>query len=283
MSTGKTIRIVQALRERFPAFSITQAEKLIRSGKVLVGGKAGRINDRVASNAEIRLVDVATELKPNPEIACRLLKQTDDFLFLDKPSGTHSVALDFDETDSVANWLISVDPAQKTLDPLEAGLVHRLDYETSGVMIAARHAKAKNFLEQNFRRHLIRKEYVCVVDAPPSPGRYTAYASPHKKSDKRIFICEDQPTTPSAQFKAVQTEVLAALPAASGHFVRVNLITGYRHQIRAHLALLGCPIRGDKIYGGAPAERLQLHACRLEVTDQNGEKIVVESESPLSR
>jgi 23S rRNA pseudouridine1911/1915/1917 synthase len=274
MSTDKTIRIVQALREAFPNFSRTQAEKLIRSGKVLVNGKLARFGSRVADNAKISLVDTATKLMPNAKLSCRLLRQTKDFLFLEKPSGMHSIALDFDETNSVANWLISVDVAQAELDPLEAGLVHRLDFETSGVMVAAKNATAKKILEKSFREHRIRKEYTCLVDKPLKPGLYRAYAGKNPKSDKKIHIQERA----SQKLTSLRTEILSITKASAGFLVRVNLITGYRHQIRAHLALLGSPIRGDKLYGGAKAERLYLHAQILEFNNSRGQKLLVQSE-----
>lgn len=277
MSTDKTIRIVQALRQAFPNFSKMQAEKLIHNSKVLADGKLARFGSRVASDSKIHLIDTPTALKPNPELPCRLLRQTKDFFFLEKPRGTHSVALDFDETNSVANWLLSLDPAQAELDPLEAGLVHRLDFETSGVMIAAKNITAKKFLEKSFREHRIHKEYVCLVDNPLKPGLYRAYAGKNPKSDKKIHIQERA----SQKFTSLRTKVLSVTKAASGFLVRVNLITGYRHQIRAHLALLGSPIRGDKLYGGSKAERLYLHALSLEFQDTQGRPLRVESKRPF--
>src|SRR5688572_26252622 len=102
------------------------------------------------------------KLNSNPDLPCRLLKKTADFIFFEKGAGVHSVAHDATETNSASNWLLSVDSDLHEIHPLECGLVHRLDEGTSGVMVAARNPESFEHLEKLFRKKEVEKIYLCV-------------------------------------------------------------------------------------------------------------------------
>ena len=202
------------------------------------------------------------------------------------------MAHSFEEKESVANWLLSVDPHLSTLPKkLESGLVHRLDFETSGVMVAARNLKACEYLKNIWKEKKVIKEYKALVEKPVKPQVYLAYIKNHPRSAKRVVVSDYK--NPKSQL--VMTEVLSCSPCifpslsrGEGYRQRVNdptktheltlkLITGFRHQLRAHLAFLGAPILGDTLYHGPKAERLFLHASKLSFPDLNGEKLEVVS------
>lgn len=216
-----------------------------------------------------------TDLKPNPNIPCKLLRETEDYLFLEKPVGLHSVAQKSSDEESVANWLLSVNPSLKNVStPLESGLLHRLDNETSGAMVAAKNKKAYDYLRDLFQKNQVEKEYVCLIDRSGlKSGLYFAYAGSRYRSSKKVSISEK----PKKRFQMIQTEILNV----DGNFATIRLITGYRHQIRAHLSYLGYPLCGDELYGGSSAPRLMLHSAMLSFKNPQGKIEIVKSIQPF--
>jgi 23S rRNA pseudouridine1911/1915/1917 synthase len=268
-----TIRLTKAVQKKFPQYSLAQIESLIAKGLVLVNGKTRKKKGFVSESDNIALVTqgLQSALSPNSNVNCRLITEDKDFLFLEKAPFVHSVAHDFDEMNSVANWLLSLNPGLADLDPLECGLAHRLDFETSGVMVAAKTKTALEFLKTKFQNREIEKFYICLTETQPPLGVQNALAGKHPRSAKRVLI-EKNPTSHASNLTPIQTEILSAQKQNSGlYLIKIKLITGYRHQIRAHLAFLGHPIVGDKIYGNKKAERLMLHAETLRFHNQNGE------------
>ncbi len=175
-----------------------------------------------------------------------------------------------EETNTAANWLLSLDENLNHVGrPLESGLLHRLDFETSGIMVAARHEEAFNNLKNLFRERKVDKEYICKVDkTPPDPGYYEAYAGTRGRSSHKILV---RPSHIKAfRTQKIETEIVSIEKQDTFFWVRIKLITGYRHQIRAHLAYLGSPIIGDALYGGSSAPRLMLHAEKIKFLTPEG-------------
>lgn len=214
-------------------------------------------------------------LQANPKVNCKLLKQDADYIFFEKGSGVHSVAQSVDETDTAANWLLSIDANLRTVSkPLESGLLHRLDFETSGVMVAARSEKAFAVLRELFQANAVKKEYVCLVSRSGlETGIYEAWAHGRGKRSKKVTV-RDEYTAPD-DAKKIVTEILEVSNSEKPR-VTISLVTGFRHQIRAHLAFLGFPLVGDTLYGGREAPRLMLHARNLGFTNSVGKKCFVE-------
>lgn len=211
----------------------------------------------------------------NPNVCCRLIKITDDYIFFHKASGVHSVALKEDEKNTVANWLLSIDKNLALVSfPLESGLLHRLDNETSGVMVAARSGNAYTHLRNLFKKNSVVKEYECRVShKKPTIGLHEAYLDQKKRAKVKVFASQRQ------GLKKIQTEIMAVQELSDNCYdVSVRLITGARHQIRAHLAFLGSPVVGDKLYGGAPAERLMLQSTRISFVHISGKILDAQSE-----
>ena len=282
---NEKIRILTAVKNNYPQLSQKQIKKLIEDKMVWVNDRPAKKNIWVEASDKIKVSEeLATELAANKNLNCELLLKNKDFIFLNKAAGVHSVALNFSDTDTVANWLLTIDPKLNSVSSaLESGLLHRLDCETSGVMVAARNKVAFEHLKKMFQNHQIHKEYTCVVSQiPPQSAVYEAYAGQRSKNSPKIliydFLTVDQP-----DFKKISTEILTTEKLANGHYlVTVKLITGYRHQIRAHLAYLGCPIVGDQLYGGIEAPRLMLHASQLEFDGVDGKSVKVETPADFS-
>lgn len=270
------MKLLKAIRERHPQLSQRRARALLKAKKIRLNGRLARITDRVrpSDRVEIPAEHLGSALIPNPDLRVALLKETPDFLFLLKPAGVHSIANDFEERDSVANWLAARDPGLSRVDPLECGLAHRLDFDTSGVMAAARNKDARAFLRDAFARKLVEKIYVCRVSGGPvEKGVLSAYAAPSSKTGKRVRLSLEPVKGPK-----LLMEVLSCRAERGSHRLTIKLITGFRHQIRAHLALLKRPVLGDSLYGGKPAKRLMLHARSLRF-DHGGREYSVSSPS----
>ena len=261
MSNGELLRLVKAVKRKHPHLSLRVIEGLIQKGLVLVDGKARKKSFKVSEQAEIVIPPqlLKTDLQANPDLNCDILFEDKNFLFINKPGGLHSVALDFLETQSVANWLIAKDPELAKIDPLDCGLAHRLDKETSGVLVAGKTFDAYAEIRNAFTLGSVAKIYQAITTEQAPLGVHQIYARNHPKKRGQIQILEEA----GDKTHAIATEVLACEPHALGFKTTIHLITGFRHQIRAHLAHLGAPLLGDTVYGGQEAKRLHLHAERL--------------------
>jgi 23S rRNA pseudouridine1911/1915/1917 synthase len=273
---------VSFLKQRYPQFSQKQIKNFIVSDLVTVNGHLAKMHAWIEGDDRVELKPEAMieRLSENADVACQLIKKTKDYIFLSKGVGVHSVAHDYSEVNSVANWLLAIDEdLAKVGSPLESGLVQRLDFETSGLMVAARNEETYLHLTGLLRKRLVYKEYAAVVTGEvPEPGEYVGYAGKHGKSKKRVLL---QKTANAAKkLSVVKTRILAIKRlSVSKKLLKLHLVTGYRHQIRAHMAKLGCPVVGDDIYGGVSAKRLMLHACEIHFKDRFGKKVVVKNEA----
>lgn len=275
-------RLISRLKDIYPQFSRRLLEGFLEEKRVYLNGKILTQKVWVSDEDELQLKipeDYRQVLVANPKVACQLLECDGDLLFLEKAERVHSVALDFQETGSVANWLLSVDPHLAEIHPLECGLAHRLDYETSGVMVAARTASVFEELKKQFTNRCVEKQYECLVRGDiPNLGVHTAFAGAHRKTAKRVEVALKK----TARFKIpVSLEILSCEAEGKNHRLKIRLITGFRHQIRVQLSHLGCPLVGDELYGGVKAPRLMLHATFLSFTEGTGRRCQAQSPCPF--
>ncbi|MCL4176280.1 MAG: class I SAM-dependent methyltransferase [Verrucomicrobia bacterium] len=181
-----------------------------------------------------------------------VLFEDDDLLVVDKPAGinTHSPAPHAGE--GIYDWLRHREPRWASL-----AIVHRLDRETSGLIVFAKTALASRSLTQQFAGRTVEKTYVLLTDRPvPETERRLRTAL--VRSGDRYHA-----RPPHAGAEIAET-LFRPAPKQSGHnCLTAHPLTGKTHQIRAHAAALGFPILGDTLYGGAPAARVSLHAQRL--------------------
>ncbi len=268
------MRLIEALKQNFPHLSQKQMRDLIKAKQVLWRGRAAKISDDIARPDELSIpaTFLQTALQPNPDLQIQILFEDEDFLFVEKPANMHSVAQSFAELNSVANAILNTHPEQIALHPLECGLAHRLDFETTGVMVAAKNATAYEFLRHSFQNAQIEKIYMAVTaKRAPRLGLYRACVVDGAKSAKRIHLTSEQ-----INDKVLETEILDAKASGTDFIITLKLVTGHRHQIRAQLALLDCPLKGDTLYGDLHEPPFQLHAQSLAFF-YNGKTYYVES------
>ncbi len=260
-------RLDQYVIRQMPSLSRSYATKLINQGSVVVNGepqlKAGhkvRATDKVTID-----YDEDKELTIE-DIELPVLYEDDDCVVIDKPLGvlTHSKG-PFNPEPTAESWLRSRLKA-KAMDGERAGIVHRLDRATSGVMILAKTPSALSWLQKQFSQRKVKKTYVAVVEG--------TLKDPEAIIDMPIERNPKHPQTFRVGSNGKSAVTAYRVVKANDRFSLVELrpTTGRTHQLRVHLAHLNHPIVGDTFYGGSAADRLFLHALSLEVTLPNKER-----------
>jgi 23S rRNA pseudouridine1911/1915/1917 synthase len=254
-------RLDAFLAAHLPDITRREIVEWIAAGHVRVNGRVSAKGSVVRSGSAVTLA-APRALLPNPQLPIQILWADDTIVVVNKPSGIPSVALRHDETDTVANFLLAHFPEMATAGPrmLEAGVVHRLDTATSGVLLAARTPDAYTALREQFTSQTVQKQYLALVHGHVSqPG--TCRSKLRSTGPRGRHISE---TTGNGQ--EAQTDYVPVIHFPHHTLIRVTIPTGVRHQIRVHLAALGYPIVGDALYGKPQGEeRLCLHAELLSL------------------
>jgi 23S rRNA pseudouridine1911/1915/1917 synthase len=216
-------------------------------------------------------LDLVNHLRINPCFqgpAVKLIAETADYLAIHKPPGLHSHPLRYSDQDSVLNYLAEIgrwQPLRINQANYDRGLLHRLDYETSGLLLLAKNEAFHQRMRSDFNVGMKSKQYLAVVKGDfVQEGEWKHFLTPQgKKGAKQSVSCEKQGLAVSGEL------TVKKLQHREGHsLVLINLKTGLRHQIRAQLAFLGHPILGDQLYGGGAQSRLFLHSWRYQWEDQ---------------
>jgi 23S rRNA pseudouridine1911/1915/1917 synthase len=263
------VRLDVFLAQHVPNCSRRTAQRAIAAGAVRVNGHPARKGALVRAHDLIQVADelyTTPMLQPNPQLALRVLYEDAAMIAVDKPAGMPSQALHAHEHETVANFLLARRPEVVALanGQREAGLVHRLDIDTSGVLLAARTEEAYRSLRQQFSRHQVVKEYVALVEGEvTAAGVVDAPIAHDRRNPRRMRVTA--PTDPDGRQAVTYFRPLEHCPNRT--LVSVRIPTGVMHQIRVHLASIGHPIVGDRRYGTSTeaGPRQLLHAATLSV------------------
>lgn len=280
-------RLDRVLMARFPGAGRAGVLSLIGDGQVRVGGRPAA-KGRLLSEGE-RVVlgrpPAAPIALPDPAAAARVTVAHADarLVVVDKAAGMPTHPLRGDEPGSLAGALLSLYPEMAGVGygPREPGLLHRLDTDTSGLVIAARDAATFAALRADLRCGKIEKHYLArCAGAAPGAGELRAHLRARGPT-VRVFDTARDDTRP------VSLQVLRAEPCADGDGCRVwvSVCFAARHQVRAQLAHVGLPLLGDVAYGGPlrsdGGEGHLLHACFVGLSHpESGERLEVCSEAP---
>ncbi len=261
-------RLDKALALAFPELSRTQLQRLIEEGFVTLAGQVvTRLSARVerAAIAQVRVPPPAPASHLAEDIPLTILFENADLLIINKPAGmvVHPAVGHWSGT--LVNAVLGHDPELEGVgDEQRPGIVHRLDRDTSGVIVVAKNDAAHRDLQKQFKARTVDKRYIALVDgAPPTPtGRIEVPIGRDPKERKRMAIV---PETRGGRPAFTEYKTLESFTAHT--LLEVNLLTGRTHQIRLHLTYLKCPIVGDTVYGRRnptlPIARQFLHAQRL--------------------
>jgi len=265
------VRLDQELASKNPDISRSTWQKYIKAGFVLV-------NDEVAISTKQEVLETDTISVDIPKATdyndqdLPIVYLDDNVIVINKPIGvlSHSKGAMNDEF-TVAEFFSRY--SSYNAETNRPGIVHRLDRDTSGIMIGARNADTATMLQKQFADRKTKKHYVAVLAGIPK--------SPKAIIDLPIGRNPSEPSTfkVDSKGKVAQTkyEVLQEVDGLS--LVDLFPRTGRTHQLRVHMKYIGCPILGDKVYG-KPADRLYLHARSLEITIPGGVRKVFETEIP---
>jgi 23S rRNA pseudouridine1911/1915/1917 synthase len=259
--------------------SRTAAERLLREGKVLVDGSARTKSHRLEGGEEIELEvpePRESELEPE-ELDLGIAYEDVHLLVVDKPAGMVVHPSAGHGSGTLVHGLLghAIAGGEAAARP---GIVHRLDRDTSGLLVVARSDEAHRRLQQLLRRRGLEREYLALVRGRPRSraGRIEAAIGRDRSDPTRISLDTDTPRAAVTNF-----ELAELLPSHA--LLRVRLETGRTHQIRVHLAAIDLPVSGDPDYGipgDLGLERQFLHSARLAFPHPFTEELV-EATSPL--
>jgi 23S rRNA pseudouridine1911/1915/1917 synthase len=250
-------------------FSRSRIQGLIADGFVDVNGEAAKKAGQTLEsgfNVTVRIPPTSPTDLVAEDIPLDILFENDDLIVVNKPAGMVVHPAAGHESGTLVNAILGYDPDLEGIGGEERpGVVHRLDKETSGLILLAKNERAHRWLQDQFRLRKVEKTYLALVDGkPPTPsGRVEAYIGRDPSHRKRMAIVSESRGRESiSEYKTVEN--------FKGHtLLEFRPLTGRTHQIRLHCAFLGCPIVGDEIYGKRHSSielgRHFLHANLLKI------------------
>lgn len=248
--------------------------KLFDMGSVLLGDQPAKRGDK-PKIGQILTVDL-TPIQQEPDVVpLPVLYEDGDVIVINKPEGiiSHSRGRYWQEA-SVASFIRD---KTKGMTGDRAGIVHRLDRATSGVMIAAKTEAAQRYLQKQFADRTTQKTYVALVTGVPkvTEARIVAPLQRHPKHPKLFMVHEDGKQAETA-YKLLQTNNAVSL-------LELHPLTGRTHQLRVHLSYIGHAIIGDELYApGANEDRMYLHAHTLQINLPGNRPMLFEAPLPSS-
>jgi 23S rRNA pseudouridine1911/1915/1917 synthase len=260
----------------------------IAEGRVRVDGKRAPKGAPASPGARISItLPPPDQPAPQPDLAIRIVHADAHLVVADKPAGMPSHPLKPGEKGTAANALVGRFPelAQVGPNPREGGLVHRLDTDTSGLLLAARTDAAHAMLRQQFAARTVEKGYLALVSGEIHAGGEIALPLFHDPRDPRRMLAASDPEYAALHgARAALTRFFPVERRSGFTLLDVEIATGVMHQIRAHLSFIGHPLAGDDLYGGPPLprrdenpgggrlERHFLHAARLGFAHPDGSR-----------
>lgn len=287
-----TFKFDQALPERLdkflviclPDLSRSRIQALIKDGKITINDQLPRKSGQMLESGAVVQIQIPAIEPSNliPEsIPLHIIFENDDLMVVNKPAGMVVHPAAGHASGTLVHAALGHAPEMEGIGGEQRpGVVHRLDKDTSGLILLAKNDRTHRWLQDQFRLRKVEKTYLALVDGhPPTPnGRIEASIGRDTKARKKMAI-----VTPSkgrqatSEYDTVETFMEHTL-------LKVHPITGRTHQIRLHMAFLGCPVAGDVIYGHRKPtlliKRHFLHAAQLKI-QLHGEKQARVFEAPL--
>lgn len=277
-------RLDKFLVEQLQEFSRSRIQGLIVDGFVDVNGRAAKKAGQTLESGFHVTVRIPPPMPTDlvaEDIPLDILFENEDLLVINKPAGMVVHPAAGHSSGTLVNAVLGYDPEIEGIGGEERpGVVHRLDKETSGLILLAKNERAHRWLQDQFRLRKVEKTYLALVDGkPPTPsGRVEAHIGrdpSHRK--KMAIVSESRGREAISEYKTVESFDKHTL-------LEFHPLTGRTHQIRLHCAFLGCPIVGDEVYGrkkpSLEINRHFLHAYRLKIV-LPGEKETQFFEAPL--
>ena len=262
-------RLDKFLVIKLPEFSRTRLQALIENGSIRVDGNVAQKSSQLITQGNLVEVQIPptefTELVPE-DIPLDIIYEDEDLMVVNKPAGMVVHPAAGHQTGTLVHAALAHAPEMRGIGgEKRPGVVHRLDKDTSGLILLAKNDQAHRWLQEQFRLRKTIKTYIALVDGkPPTPtGRIEAPVgrdSVHRKM--RAVTSLKRGRDAVSEYKTLE--------AFREHtLLEVHPLTGRTHQIRLHLRFIGCPVAGDEVYGHRhstiPIDRHFLHAARLTI------------------
>lgn len=265
------VRVDKFLAIKFPEYSRAAITKLFELNLIKLNGESIQPGHRVRPGAKIEYDLGPLQAKPEV-IPLPIIYEDTNILVVDKPAGIISHARGkFWQEASVASFIRD---RISGMDGERGGIVHRLDRATSGVMICAKNEAALKHLQKQFSERKVQKTYIALVEKAPKEQEAIIDAPiARNEKDPKCFAVIQSGKSAVTRYKVLKEHK---------NSVQLELFpkTGRTHQLRVHLAYIGCPIIGDELYGGKQATRLMLHAEKLTINLPDGKKKTFKSTAP---
>ncbi|UCG54080.1 MAG: RluA family pseudouridine synthase, partial [Dehalococcoidia bacterium] len=240
------VRLDKFIGEKYLELSRTYAKKLIEEGHITVNGKSAKASLKLRSGdlLSIRIPSPETSQLTADDIPLKIIYEDSDLLVVDKPSGLTVHPAPGNPRHTLVNAILARFPnLPNGGDVLRPGIVHRLDKDTSGLILVAKNRQALNNLSNQFKKRSVTKTYLVLVKGQLSPRRGFIEApigrNPH--NPKRMAVVENG--------RDARTEYSVLTYVSDCSLLEIKLETGRTHQIRVHLSAIGYPVVGDITYG----------------------------------
>jgi len=262
-------RLDKYLVSNFPEHSRSRLQSLIKEGRVTVDEKVVTKSGYILETGNVIEVQIppveTTELIPE-DIPLEIVFESDDLIVVNKPAGMVVHPAFGHARGTLVHAVLAHAPQMEGIGgELRPGIVHRLDKDTSGLIIVAKNDRSLRWLQDQFRLRKVEKIYLALVDGhlPTPEGRIEAPIGRDPSHRQKMAI------VPAKKGREAITEYFTREVFPQHTLVEAHLLTGRTHQIRLHLSFLGCPIVGDTVYGhrnpSISIERQFLHAAKMSI------------------
>ena len=260
------LRVDVALVRRIKGMSRAKARSLAAHGKVKLNGRRVKKGARVEEGDQVEILESPSprDFLPEPDASLELpiVHEDEDLVVVEKPAGVPCHPLRPDERGTVVQAMLAryPDMAGVGYSKRESGLVHRLDNDTSGLLLLARSPSVFETLRDALRGHRIDKRYIALAaGVVAAPQLIVLPIANHPSSSRRVVACIDEREVMRLKPRSALTEVVEAEIVGDCSRVVVSARSARRHQVRAHLAALGHALVGDRIYEGPEHPGLLRH------------------------
>jgi len=294
-SDAGEVRLDSFVRQCLPHLSRRELKTTIDDKLFWIDGRAGKKGEKLRAGQIVTYHGpeewLHTQPPPAKQLDVPVIYEDASLLAVNKPAGMASHGFSGKDSQTLANFLVAHRPDLLTIGKSrwEPGMVHRLDRETSGLVLVAKTQQAFDELRRQFRRREIKKIYWALVWGETEPAGTISFPIAHDARDRRrmrVVVRDSAKSRDQRSWKAM-TKYRALGTGKVMSLLEIDMATGVTHQIRVHLSAIGHPIVGDSLYGAADSKpsgltRHFLHARLLQFHHPaDGRQIRVESELPV--